>query len=117
MSKHSSKRIAARQAELARRKRRHSSAPLEAPEPELGEGTGVAEAPAAAVASGGAPAEPGALPEFVARGRGQQPQFAGRVLSKKPVAASQYFTQDLRLIALLSAAFLAILVILAFIIE
>lgn len=114
MSKHSSRRIAARQAELARRKRRHAHAPQEAPEPELGEAQGEPVAASAQASEEAATAQPGALPEFRARGRGQA---AGRPFSSKPVAANVYFMQDVRLIGALSVLMLAVLIVLTFVIK
>ena len=119
MSKHSSKRIAARQAELARRKRRHSAFAPDLPEQDDGAVDGEPLPAAAATGEAGAAptgGDPGALPEFVARGRAPQRSQGSRPISSRPVAASQYFVPDLRLIGALSIGMLIARVVLTLVI-
>ncbi len=118
MSKHSSKRIAARQAELARHKKRHIAFAPDLPEQDAGALDGEPAAAAIAGEAGTAQTggDPGALPEFVARGRGQQRSPSGRSASSKPVAASLYFTSDLKLIGFLSIGMVIALIVLALVI-
>lgn len=116
MSRHF-KRVATRQAELARKKKHRNPFIPDAPDDEATEGEG---APVATGVTGGeatASAAAGALPEFGARKSARPAAVAARPSSAKPPPINPYFKSDVRLIAMISTLLIVVLIVLAIVIN